>query len=255
MEDNADMNEIEEELIIVERNRNPKVVLGFFSIIILIAAIIMGVTLSDSNDSSTNTAINETLPAQPEIIPDAQDPIEIEANENAVQSSLEQGEVMILGDPIPVDPEIGYIATSFKAQLNTGSELVTIDPADGTVRLIGFFAHWCPHCQREVPRVSKWLEENGVPTEIEILAVSTAVREGTPNYPPSEWFTKERWPTDIFVDNQDNDLAAAFGLAGFPYWVLVDATGRVVHRSSGELTEEQFGYLVELAISLAPKLA
>ena len=33
MEDNADMNEIEEELITVERNRNPKVVLGFFSII------------------------------------------------------------------------------------------------------------------------------------------------------------------------------------------------------------------------------
>ncbi|MEC8334792.1 MAG: TlpA disulfide reductase family protein [Actinomycetota bacterium] len=255
MEDNADMNEIEEELIIVERNRNPKVVLGFFSIIILIAAIIMGVTLSDSNDSSTNTAINETLPAQPEIIPDAQDPIEIEANENAVQSSLEQGEVIILGDPIPVDPEIGYTAPSFKAQLNTGSELVTIDPADGTVRLIGFFAHWCPHCQREVPRVSKWLEENGVPTEIEILAVSTAVREGTPNYPPSEWFTKERWPTDIFVDNEDNDLAAAYGLAGFPYWVLVDATGRIAHRSSGELTEEQFGYLVDLAMSLVPKLA
>ena len=255
MEDNADMNEIEEELITVERNRNPKVVLGFFSIIILIAAIVLGVTLSDSNDSSTNTAINETLPAQPEIIPDAQDPIEIEANENAVQSSLEQGEVMILGDPIPVDPEIGYTAPSFKAQLNTGSNPVTIDPADGKVRLIGFFAHWCPHCQREVPRVSKWLEENGVPTEIEILAVSTAVREGTPNYPPSEWCTKERWPTDIFVDNEDNDLAAAYGLAGFPYWVLVDATGRIAHRSSGELTEEQFGYLVDLAMSLVPKLA
>ena len=103
--------------------------------------------------------------------------------------------------------------------------------------------------------MSKWLEENGVPTEIEILAVSTAVREGTPNYPPSEWFTKERWPTDILVDNEDNDLAAAYGLAGFPYWVLVDATGRIAHRSSGELTEEQFGYLVDLAMSLVPKLA
>ena len=250
MENTTNMNEIEQESITVERNRNPKIVLGFFSIIILLAAIVLGVTLSDSNDSSTNTVINETLPAQSQIVPDAQDSVE-----NKAQSPLEQGKVTILGDPIPIDPEIGYLAPSFKAQLNTGSELVTIDPADGTVRLIGFFAHWCPHCQREVPRVSKWLEENGVPTEIEILAVSTAVREGTPNYPPSEWFTKERWPTDIFVDNQDNDLAAAFGLAGFPYWVLVDATGRVVHRSSGELTEEQFGYLVELAISLAPKLA
>ena len=87
------------------------------------------------------------------------------------------------------------------------------------------------------------------------MAVSTAVREGTPNYPPSEWFINESWPTDIFVDNQNNDLAAAYGLAGFPYWVLVDATGRIAHRSSGELTEEQFGYLIDLAISLAPKLA
>ena len=255
MENNTDMNEIEQESITVERNRNPKVVLGFFSIIILVAAIVLGVTLSDSNDSSTNTVINETLPAQSQIVPDAQDSVEIETDENKVQSPLERGKVTILGDPIPVDPEIGYLAPSFKAQLNTGSELVTIDPADGTVRLIGFFAHWCPHCQREVPRVSKWLEKNGVPTEIQILAVSTAVREGTPNYPPSEWFIKERWPTDIFVDNEDNDLAAAYGLAGFPYWVLVDATGRIAHRSSGELTEEQFGYLVDLAMSLVPKLA
>ena len=249
------MNEIEEEFIIVERNRNPKIVLALFSIIILIAAIVLGVTLSDSKDSSTNSVINETAPSQEQLVTNDQDPIEVEADENIVVSPLEKGEVMILGDPIPVDPEIGYTAPSFKAQLNTGSELVTIDPADGTVRLIGFFAHWCPHCQREVPRVSKWLEENGVPTEIEILAVSTAVREGTPNYPPSEWFIKERWPTDVFVDNQDNDLAAAYGLAGFPYWVLIDAKGRVVHRSSGELTEQQFGYLIELAISLAPKLA
>ena len=247
------MNEIEEELITFERNRNPKVVLAFLSIIILIAAILLGITLSDSSDSSTNSVTNETPPTQAQVVPDEQNSIEID--ENVVLSPLEKGKVTILGDPIPVDSEIGYLAPSFKAQLNDGSELVTVDPADGTVRLIGFFAHWCPHCQREVPRVSKWLEENGVPTEIEILAVSTAVREGTPNYPPSEWFNKERWPTDIFVDNQDNDLAAAYGLAGFPYWVLIDATGRVVHRSSGELTEEQFGYLVELAISLAPKLA
>ncbi len=246
------MNEIEEELITFERNRNPKVVLAFLSIIILIAAILLGITLSDSSDSSTNSVTNETPPTQAQVVPDEQNSIEID--ENVVLSPLEKGKVTILGDPIPVDSEIGYLAPSFKAQLNTGSELVTIDPADGTVRLIGFFAHWCPHCQREVPRVSKWLEENGVPAEIEILAVSTAVREGTPNYPPSEWFIKERWPTDIYVDNEDNDLATAYGLAGFPYWVLVDATGTIVHRSSGELTEEQFGYLVQLAISLAPQI-
>ena len=257
MEDNVDMNEFEEGFTTVERNRNPKFVLGFFSIIILVSAIILGITLSDSNESSKKSVTNQTPPAEAQVVSGEEDSIEIEieVEENVALSPLEKGKVTILGDPIPVDPEIGYLAPSFEAELNDGSGLVTVDPADGTVRLIGFFAHWCPHCQREVPRVSKWLEENGVPTGIEILAVSTAVREGTPNYPPSEWFTKERWPTDVFVDNQDNDLAAAYGLSGFPYWVLIDATGTVVHRSSGELTEEQFGYLVDLAISLAPKLA
>jgi len=254
MEDNLDMNELEEELISVERKRSPKIVLTFLSIIILVTAILVGITLSDTNDSSTNSDGSEMPPLQEQADPDEQDPIEIEAEANVALPPIEKGEVVILGDPIPIDSEIGYLAPAFKAQLNDGTELVTVDPADGTVRLIGFFAHWCPHCQREVPRVSKWLEENTIPTEIEILAVSTAVREGTPNYPPSEWLTKERWPTDIFVDNQDNDLAAAYGLAGFPYWVLVDATGRVVHRSSGELTEEQFGYLIELGISLIPQI-
>ena len=253
MEDNSNMNELEEESKTVERNRNPKVILGCLSIIILVAAILLGITLSDNNDSSINSLLNETAPSEEQLVPDEQDPIKIETDDNILQP-LEKGEVVILGDPIPVEAEIGYPAPSFKAQLNNGSEIMTIDPADGVVRLIGFFAHWCPHCQREVPRVSKWLEENGVPTEIEILAVSTAVREGTPNYPPSEWFIKERWPTDIYVDNEDNDLATAYGLAGFPYWVLVDATGTIVHRSSGELTEEQFGYLVQLAISLAPQI-
>ncbi len=64
MEDTEDMNEIEEKLIIVERKRNPKFVLGFLSIIILVAAILLGITLSDSNDSSTNSVSNENPSSQ-----------------------------------------------------------------------------------------------------------------------------------------------------------------------------------------------
>ena len=97
MEDNVDMNEIEEELTTVERNRNPKIVLGLFSIIILIAAIVLGVTLSDSKDSSKNSVTNETPPAQAQVAPDEQDSIEIEVDENVVLSPLEKGKVTILG--------------------------------------------------------------------------------------------------------------------------------------------------------------
>ena len=133
--------------------------------------------------------------------------------------------------------------------------MIEIQPDDGTIRLIGFFAHWCPHCQREVPRVAQWLNENGLPNGVEVVAISTSVREGTPNYPPSEWFEAENWPTQVLVDSPEKTIAEAYGLTGFPFWVLVDGEGVVVHRSSGELTEEQFSYLVYLAGSLAPQLA
>ena len=115
------MNEIEEELITFERNRNPKVVLAFLSIIILIAAIVLGVTLSDSNESSNNSVTNQTPPAQAQVVSGGEDSIEIEVDENVALSPLEKGKVTILGDPIPVDPEIGYLAPSFEAELNDGS--------------------------------------------------------------------------------------------------------------------------------------
>ena len=252
MEDNLNMKPPEEQSSTLKQN--PKFLLGSLSLIVIGLAIVMGIVFADDDTRPKDFADDQISGIEIPEGPDESYPEPVEVGEDSVQLPRERGDVEILGDPIPVDAEIGYVAPSFKAQLNEGSELVTINPADGTVRLIGFFAHWCPHCQREVPRVANWLEENGIPAEIDILAVSTAVREGTPNYPPSEWFAQEQWPTDVFVDNQDNDLAAAYGLAGFPYWVLVDATGRVVHRSSGELTEEQFAYLVELAISLVPQI-
>jgi len=254
MENNLVMNELQEEPNTLKHTQNPKVILGFLFVVVIGVAILLGVIYSDDGTILKDSTAEEIVVEQKPANQGEERPFEEEIEKPADVPLRETGVVEILGEPVPADTEIGYLAPSFKAQLNNGSELLTVNPADGTVRLIGFFAHWCPHCQREVPRVSKWLEENGVPTQIEILAVSTAVREGTPNYPPSEWFTLERWPTDIFVDNEESDLATAYGLAGFPYWVVIDASGVVVHRSSGELTEEQFGYLVDLAISLTPQI-
>ena len=247
------MTEIEEE---IENTSgvSPRFILGSFIVVAVGLAVVLGLLLSDGeNDSATSVS-----PVATEEVPEETVEEETVSTPGPVQSDSEEfweiAPVEILGDPIPANAEIGAAAPAFKAQRNNSGDLIMIDPADGTVRLIGFFAHWCPHCQREVPRVSQWLAENGVPEEIEIIAISTAVREGAPNYPPSEWFVNENWPTQIFVDSEESELANAYGLGGFPYWILVDATGTVIHQSSGELTEEQFGYLVDLAISIAPQI-
>lgn len=252
------MIEIEDEIENIS-GVSPRFILGSFIVVAVGLAVVLGLLLSGGdNDSATSASSVTTEEVVEETVEEETVEEESVGTSEPVQSGSEEfwetGSVEILGDPIPVNADIGAAAPAFKAQPNNSRQPIMVDPADGTVRLIGFFAHWCPHCQREVPRVAKWLAENGMPEEIEIIAISTAVREGAPNYPPSEWLIDENWPTQVLVDNEEGELATAYGLGGFPYWVLVDATGTAMHRSSGELTEEQFGYLIDLAISLAPKL-
>ena len=244
-----------------EPAKQKKIIYGFLFVLIG-GAVLLGVLLAGGSSGNETTVpfsseSNETQvapsTAQEEESSKTEEPISTPSD--VIQERFETGTVEIIGEALPPDESVGHVAPGFKAQLNTSGEMVEIQPDDGTIRLIGFFAHWCPHCQREVPRVAQWLNENDLPNGVEVVAISTSVREGTPNYPPSEWFEAENWPTQVLVDSPEKTIAEAYGLTGFPFWVLIDGEGVVVHRSSGELTEEQFSYLVYLAGTLAPQLA
>lgn len=110
--------------------------------------------------------------------------------------------------------------------------------ADGRPKLIMFLAHWCPHCQAEVPVVQAWLEANGFPEGVDLYSVSTSVDETQPNFPASEWLEREGWTVPVLRDDTTNSVAAAFSVDGFPFFVFVDANGEVVERASGELPIE-----------------
>jgi thiol-disulfide isomerase/thioredoxin len=107
--------------------------------------------------------------------------------------------------------------------------------ADGTAKGIVFLAHWCSHCQAEVPRVTEWLAETGGVPGTEIVAVATAMDRTQNNYPPSSWLAREEWPAPTLTDDASGSVHQAFGGGGFPYWVFVDSQGRVVARTAGEL--------------------
>ncbi|NCZ56650.1 MAG: hypothetical protein EBY86_08450 [Acidimicrobiia bacterium] len=55
----------------------------------------------------------------------------------------------------------------------------------GTPMLLVFLAHWCPHCQAEVPVLVKWNQSMLVPDNLDVIAVATGTDETAPNYPPS----------------------------------------------------------------------
>ena len=119
---------------------------------------------------------------------------------------------------------------------------------DGDAKIVIFLAHWCNHCQAEVPRIVDWLSDGRLPG-VQLVAVSTGVDADTPNYPPSEWLEREDWAIPTITDDTDGTAGQAFGLTSYPYFVAVNADGTVAARASGELHLEQLQALIAAANS------
>lgn len=153
--------------------------------------------------------------------------------------SSEFGEPVVEGDILPffqsggADVAVGADAPNITGKDFDGSDVIIGD--SGTPTAIVFLAHWCPHCQAEVPRVQEWLDATGGVEGVDIVSVATSINSARPNYPPSDWLEREGWTPPVVVDDTDSSVYQAYGGGGFPYWVFLDADGSVAARSAGEL--------------------
>lgn len=131
---------------------------------------------------------------------------------------------------------------------------VEVGGATGSPYAVIFLAHWCPHCQAEVPRLVA-LAQNGQIEGVDVVGVATGTSESNPNYPPSEWLAREDWPFGVLVDDARSTAADKYGLTGYPYMVFVDADGKVVGRTSGEVSEEDLqSIFADLAAGETPTM-
>jgi len=148
------------------------------------------------------------------------------------------GPPVITGTPLPAftgtpdDPAIGMAAPVVQGYDHQGAP-VAIEP-NGRVQMVIFAAHWCPHCQREIPIIQDWVDGGGLPDDVDIVTVSTGIEPTAPNYPPEAWFEREGWTAPVIVD-ETGSVAQAYGLASYPYFVILDGTGNVVIRLVGEI--------------------
>ncbi len=148
-------------------------------------------------------------------------------------------------DPGEPDTALGAAAPVIVAETYAGERLEL--GGDGIARVIGFFAHWCPHCQAELPRVVEWQRDIAVPAGVQVVAVSTAVDADRGNYPPSAWFADEGYEGILVRDSAEFALAIGYGLTGFPYWVVVGADGSLVARTTGSIDTEAYETMLGLA--------
>ena len=144
-----------------------------------------------------------------------------------------------------VDPAVGQVAPTLSGQDFAGQELII--GGDKRAKVMVFLAHWCPHCQREVPLLVTWLAAHPQP-QVDLTTITTGIDPNRPNYPPSDWLRREKWPTPVLVDG-NSAVATAMGLTSFPYFVVVGANGQVVKRGSGELTNDQIAALFTSAVA------
>jgi cytochrome c biogenesis protein CcmG/thiol:disulfide interchange protein DsbE len=164
--------------------------------------------------------------------------------------------VSVSGTPLPempadssaADPAVGMVIPSVTGESFDGTP-VAIAP-EGKAKVIIFLAHWCPHCQAEVPRLVAWMQEKSLPANVEVVSVSTAVKPGASNYPPSRWIDREGWKVPILADDENNSVGKAFGVQGYPTFVVASADGKVIGRSAGEISMQQWeGMLLSAAAS------
>jgi thiol-disulfide isomerase/thioredoxin len=156
----------------------------------------------------------------------------------AAPAIVEFGTVVADGEPLPVlgsgeDPALGLVAPEIVGSDFAGRE-VRIEH-DGRAKAIVFLAHWCPHCQDELPELRDWLAESGGPGGVDVVAVATGTNPARPNFPPSEWFADEDWSAPVIVDDEDLTALRVFGGPAFPFWTFLADDGTVALRVAGRI--------------------
>ncbi len=177
------------------------------------------------------------------------------AGEEPIDPSIGFRDVTVSGDPLPVvnqggDPAVGWTAPTV-AGTDWDGNPVSI-AADGRPKVVVFLAHWCPHCQAEVPVIQNWLNSGRLPEGVDLYAATIFTDARRAEFPPQAWLERENWTVPTVMDNQAGDIARAFGVTGTPGYIVLDGENRNMGRLSGEIGVAGLEALVALAQGQVP---
>ena len=212
------------------KNRTFVIVAGV--VVLIIAAALIAVLATGGSDDSGDSSASGDSGAEIE----QTRPVEV------------TGEALAPFEDPAADPAVGQASPVVTGQGFDGTAL-TIGGAGDKPTLLVFLAHWCPHCNREVPEVIKLNDAGGIPADLDVVGISTAVASDRPNYPPSEWIVDKGWPFPTMADSENSEALSAFGGTGFPFLVMVDSDGTVLARQSGESTADELGAWIDATLA------
>lgn len=157
-------------------------------------------------------------------------------------------------DDVTADPAVGAPAPTLVG-LDYDGNPVRVDAAQDGPTLVVFLAHWCPHCNAEIPVLNELRDAGRFPDGLNIVAVSTAANAGRPNFPPGQWLEDKDWTYPAMADGVDVEAqsfiaADAYGVNAFPFVTLIDGDGDVAARWAGERTADEWVDLIGTHLGL-----
>jgi thiol-disulfide isomerase/thioredoxin len=231
----------------VNRSRTPLVL----AIVLVVAGVVALVAVLATRGGDEETASHESPPAAT-----GRSSTETSSGSDGQTSGTINplaATVTVDGAPLPEyegepDAAVGMAAPALHGTDYAGQP-TDIVPGSGGPMMIVFLAHWCPHCNAEIPRLLEWRDSGGIPTELQVFGVSTGVSDEAPNYPPGQWLEDKGWAWPVLADDAQFSAAQAYGVSGYPTFAIVDADGNVAARGSGEIPIDQLDALVDEALS------
>lgn len=175
------------------------------------------------------------------------------AGEESRDASIAFRPVTVEGSALTFHPDLtaGDPATGSVAPTVSGTDWhdnrYTIGP-DGRPKVVVLMAHWCPHCQAEVPVIMDWLEAGGLPDGVDLYALTVASDRLRSNWPPQDWLEGEGWTVPTIMDDEAGSAASAYGMTGTPFYVVLDGENRNLGRIAGEIGVGGLEFLAALAV-------
>jgi thiol-disulfide isomerase/thioredoxin len=175
------------------------------------------------------------------------------AAEPSLDDAVAFGEVTVEGDNLPffdssaADPAVGLTAPTVSGEDLDGND-ITIGSSD-SAKVIVMLAHWCPHCQAEVPVIQNWVDSGGLPDGVELYGVTVLtnrLRDGS-TWPPSGWLEEEGWTVPTIKDDEGGSIVSAYGLTSTPTYVVLGPNNENLGRLAGEIGVPGLEALAQLA--------
>lgn len=136
--------------------------------------------------------------------------------------------------------EVGDIPPGDLGKDNDGKAIL-LSESVGRIRIVSFWATWCPPCMKELPVLNAIQKKAGA-TRVQVIAVN--LKES-----PKQFRKALRAFQDYdiqFVHDRRGSVARKYGVKGIPHMLIIDVDGHIAYQHIGYNESALNGIVAEI---------